>query len=252
MNLSCRQKLVQRENGNWGDKNLVDRPSSRLCLAIFVAVFVAGAAIPGASSAAPTTSSVLTNFVPFPVEDGVNHIADFTKDRREATIFKAWRDNTNGNGYNIYVVTLPRKHSQGANNSEGSDNTRGADYNIVGFPGSGSRPVQEMTYDEPASGQDWVSAIVFGRGTVNGAAHTLMLRATRLWEGSTTEPALTYFEIMQLKENSLGIGLTPEYFVPVAGFSSTVPYCNAYMALFREQKIPLPQTYTGKRSKDGC
>jgi hypothetical protein len=227
-----------------GCKHLVVR---RLPSGLSLAVLVAVAAFPGVSPAGTTTSSVLNKFVPFPVEEGVNHIPEFTKDRREATIFKAWRDNANGYGYNIYVVTLPRKQSQGA-----TDNSQGAAYNIVGFPGSGSRPVQEMVYDDPASGKDWVSAIVFGRGRVNGTTHTLMLRATRLWEGSTADRASTHFEILQLKENSPGIGLTPEYFVPVAGFPSTAQYCNAHMALFRELQIPLPQTYAGKRSKDGC
>jgi hypothetical protein len=184
---------------------------------------------------------VLANFKPFPLEDGINHMSGFTKDGREATILKAWRDNGGGNGFNVYVVTLPSKRSASAS------------YNVVGFPGSSTRPVAELIYDEPHMKKDWVSAVVFGRGKVAGNTHTLMIRATRIWDTAIDEPAAVRFDIMKLAERNEGAGLTPEYFTPaIEGFLSTAKYCNAHMALNRELHIPLPPTYSGKHSRGGC
>jgi hypothetical protein len=201
---------------------------------IFLALLVSA---PG-MAAAPTNG--LSNFSPFTLTDGINQIAQFTKDGREATIFKAWRDNGNAHGYFVYMITLPAKSSR--NNS----------FNVVGFPGSSSRPVSEFVTDDPHTGEDWVSSIAFGRGRINGITHTLMIRATRIWQDSIPGPAITRFEISKLTANDGGPGMTPEYFVPVTGFSSTDTYCNAYMAMYRELNIPLPKTYSGRRSRSGC
>ncbi len=106
---------------------------------------------------------------------------------------------------NVYAVTLPKKHSQGAS------------YNIVGFPGSGSRPMSELVFDEPHLGKDWSRQLYLDAAGSNGATHTLMLRATRLWQNSISEPAITRFEILELTESTGETGPTPEYFASAAG-----------------------------------
>jgi hypothetical protein len=205
----------------------------------FGPIFVLLLASAPSMAAAPTNG--LSNFSPFALADGINHVAHFTKDGREATIFKAWRDNGNAHGYYVYMITLPARGSR--SNSA---------FNVVGSPGFGSRPLSEFVTDDPHTGEDWVSSIVFGRGRINGITQTLMIRATRIWQNSIPEPAITRFEISKLTPNDNGPGMTPEYFAPVTGFSSTDAYCNAYMAMYRELKIPLPKTYSGNRSRNGC
>lgn len=202
---------------------------ARLALALGLALLL--------TAASPPPPLGLSGFKPFALHPGVNRIAKFSEDGRDATIMLAWRDNGNAWGFNIYLVTLPNPNTSNP-------------FGVVGIEKKTDAPFETIT-DAPHTGEDYIRAVMFGRGNLDGKEQTLLLIATRLWKDSVPEPAVTTFEIFRLADDGI-TGSTPDYFTPVRSFTSTAKYCNAYMALFQEMKIPLPKDYSGPQNKDGC
>ena len=170
---------------------------------------------------------------------GLNHVEGFAADGRAADILKAWRDNGNAHGYNLFVVTLP-------------DDRFNSAWNIVGTQ-QGSEPLLDTVRDDPHTVEDVVRSVRFAHGRIDGRVATLMLVATR--EGSVGDglpaPAPVTYQVFELARVADCCG-TPDVFRLVATEHSDRPYCNADRAVSQRFGIAPPAEYQGSDKPDGC
>jgi hypothetical protein len=164
----------------------------------------------------------------------VNSVANFAVDGRDARIVRAWRDNGNAHGYDLFLVLMPT--------TAGS-----ADWNVVGFETGDEFSDQIRT--QPHTGEDIVKAVRFVRGP-NG--QPLVAVATRTISEGYYDRAETTISIYELRRNEGSFGTTQDYFAVARRWNAQKRYCNAELALRDELKLPLPSDYAGPNKVDRC
>jgi hypothetical protein len=122
--------------------------------------------------------------------------------------------------------------------------------NVVGF--DNDRDFVDAFADAPHLGEDFVRAVRFATGTLDGKAATLALIATRdITDAGIPAPSLVTYEIYRLTENHGGPG-TADQFRLIDTSRSGTTFCNAELALSKRFGIPLPADYSGPNLTDGC
>ena len=167
-----------------------------------------------------------------PLQPGVNRVERFAPDGRDATIMLTWRDEGNGRGQDVFLVTMPGRDGGG--------------WQGVGMlQSAGALGEDGMISDEPRRGDDMLRSVRFARGTVNGEDATLLLAASRL-EGEEAAPSDTTYEVYRLvwKDGRDGFERIVRHALPDR-------YCNADMALSIASGLPLRSSYRGPRAADG-
>jgi hypothetical protein len=182
--------------------------------------------------------SQITNLTPIPLQLGPNHIARFAPDGRDGTITLAWHDEGGGQGYDVFLVTMP--------------NRRGGEWRTVGLSKGDGSPQNAIITDDPGQGDNVIHAIRFARGMINGQHATLLLSAVRVEDGNV-RPSSTTYEVYRLVQNA-----DRDVFERITSQSLSAPYCNADMALTIASGLPLRSSYRGPRdvnggfTRDGC
>ncbi len=201
-------------------------------------------AILALATAASGTPPQLADVAVVPVRDGVNAIAKFTPDGREATIVKAWRDNGNAHGHFVYLVLLPLP-----GDCCGPDSKTG----VVTFDG-GQGGLEDTTGFSPFDGERSLGALRFARGRLDGKPATLVIRAD-LGEASSgvlADHAPVDISVYRLDHPGVDAGTTPDLFHLVSRFRPAGLFCNADMALATVMRLPLPADYAGGKGPSGC
>ena len=193
-----------------------------------IAVFVSVFALAATASAAPNVDRLTT----IPLRLGINSIAQFAPDGREARIAVGWRDNGNAHGYRVFLVLMPTKHG-------------GMDWNVVGFEDGQS--FSDELRDEPHTGEDVVRAVRFVRTGQKPA----VIVASRKWSESYYDRAETTISIYHLRRTDGG-PVTRDYFSVTRQWKARKSYCNAELALRDEVHLPLAPDYDGPNTVDGC
>ncbi len=182
----------------------------------------------------------LSDLQPIPLFTGPNRIEPFAPDGRSAIVVKAWRDNRNAHGYDLFLVMMPTQ--AGA-----------SDWNVVALESADPNASDADTLrDDPHTGEDTVTAVRFARGKVDGAPATLILVASReIGSAPIPDPALVRFQVHRLAPNERGLG-TADYFQRIDTAISAKSYCNAEKALSQQFGLPLDADYAGPDTDDGC
>ena len=175
--------------------------------------------------------SQITNLVTIHLHPGINKIVKFTPDGRGAIIVRAWRENGDAHGYNLFLVMI--------------DNA------VVGV--YTEKQFEDVVRDDPHTFEDVVRSVRFARGKISGVQTTFLITATRTtsFPISLATPGYVVFDFYQLV-HAPQLGTTEDFFRLVSQFSSKKKYCNSDLALFKEIGLPLPATYEGLNKIDGC
>jgi hypothetical protein len=82
----------------------------------------------------------------------------------------------------------------------------------------------------------------------------LLVTSTRAFpdSGSLPDPSIVTFEIYRLQRAANPTGETHDVFKRLSAWHSVNRYCNSEMALSKELGFPLPGSYKGPRTPDGC
>ena len=182
----------------------------------------------------------ISDLTPIPIHPGINVIPDFMPTGRSATVILAWRDNGDAGGSDLAMIM--------------DQEAAGGSWEVVSIDPLGNDAGEpNVLYDDPHTGEDDVRTFRFARGKVNGASATLLLTATRAQGASIPAPSLVTFKAFQLvHEGAITVGVTPDYFSPIATSISTTMYCNADKALSDHFDLPLRTSYGGPNTPDGC
>ena len=162
---------------------------------------------------------------PLRLQPGVNPVPNIAGDDQSGSISLDWRENGNAWGYDIFMVRVG-----------GSIATIGG---------------KDLITDQPHTGEDAIRAVRFARGTHAGKSTIFALVADRAIGEAVPDPAVTTISIYALVANDEGFG-TPYQFVKVEERHAKRRYCNAHNALLTELRFPLPKSFDGVRSPDGC
>ena len=193
------------------------------CGALALTILAAGCA--GHASA----RSRVTELREVEVIPGANKIDTFVADGRSGLITEGWRDLGSGRGYRIYSVLIPNTNP-----------LRGWD--IV--------PVEPLATDTGAQETAEIAGSVrFARGWLDGTPTTFVITAKRDGDGTKTHFG---FDVYKLSTARSGTGESENAFEPVLHTVSKAEFCNPDLALAREYDLPLPSTYTGLKTPDGC
>ncbi|MBB5708865.1 hypothetical protein [Sphingomonas xinjiangensis] len=176
-------------------------------------------------AAAILAEPVSYDLTPIRLQAGVNPVQDIAGDGQNGSISLDWRENGNAWAYDIFMVRV------------------GGSIATIGD--------KDFITDQPHTGEDAIRAVRFARGKHAGKSTTFALVADRKIEEAVPDPAATTITIYALVANEDGIG-TPYHFVQAKQLHSKRRYCNAHMALFTELRLPLPKSYDGLSSPDGC
>jgi len=201
-----------------------------------VKVLLAGACLLAAVSSASALPR-LAHLAPISLNAGVNRIPHFMPDGRDAQIIRAWRENGNAHGYEVFLILAPTK--------------RGAsDWNVVGFD-RGKSFDDEITY-APHSGEDVSQAIRFVWTSQHGKRTPLVVKAVRNIETSYADPSVTTITVYSLRKSDGVFGTTTDYFAILKEWKAGMRYCNAELALRDEVGLALRSDYAGPKTADGC
>jgi hypothetical protein len=175
----------------------------------------------------------LGRLTPIPLQTGVNRIAQFSSDGREARIVLAWRDNGNAHGYDVFLVLMPTKRG-------------GTDWNVVGLETGQS--FSDEIRDAPHTGEDVATAVRF----VRRGTKPLVVMASRRIVESYPAPAETMIKVYELRRSDGVPGTTIDYFAVTRQWKARERYCNAELALHDEVGLPLRKNYQGTLRTGGC
>jgi hypothetical protein len=203
---------------------------------VLAAACATALAIGLAGSAAAKTpveiSKRLADLKQIEIHPGLTRIRDAEGDGRDAQVFNAWRDNGNAWGFNVYIVTMPRRAEDG----------RGPDWQVVGIGIEPKGGLAAEATDRPHTGEDALTSVRFARGRLDGKAATLLVIASRDPKGAVPDPAETTIRILALKNaEDQGAGTTPDVFETALTFTTTATYSSTDEALLRELGLPLPK-----------
>jgi hypothetical protein len=192
-----------------------------------------------AAQAAPT----LTDVAVIPIHDGINTVEYFAADGRVATIVRAWRDNGNAHGHYLYLVTLPLKDDDGAENRTG----------VVAFD-DGRNPLEDTAGASPFDGERVLQTVRFARAMLDGKPAVVMIRAGlgEAPSGVLADHAPVDIRVYRLESLGVDVGATPDVFRLVAAIRPPGAFCNADMALATALHLPLPADYAGGKGPGGC
>lgn len=193
--------------------------------------------VPAGASADPSLSRLLRQAVSLQLQPGINRLPNLIGDGRNALVVRAWRENGNAHGYNLYTVLMPTLD-------------RSSGLNVVGMD-QGDR-FSDTISDAPHTGQDIVRAVRFVSIMLDRRRQTVLVTATRHWQDSIPNPAPTSIELFAVRQSHGDVGTTADYFTRIAWVQTRRRYCNAEMALKQETGLPLPPDYSGPTTKTGC
>lgn len=178
-----------------------------------------------------------------PIHDGVNTIDHFTADGRTATVFRAWRDNGNAHGHDVYLVSVPLQQQEGIENSAG----------VVAFDDQ-TRNLADTITASPFDGERRLASIRFARALVDGKRETVVIDAELgvSKSGVLADHAPAGVSVYVLKSPGVGVGTTPDVFMLAFKVRAVGLYCNADMALHQTLGLPLPADYAGGKAPGGC
>lgn len=211
-------------------------------MAAYIAAAFIAPHLAQAQTDTPTASAapVVSNLVPIPLHSGVNVLPDFMPNGGSATVILAWRDNGNAGGSDLAVIMDQER--------------TGGSWEVVAIDPLGNDAGEpNVLYDDPHTGEDVVSTFRFARGDVDGQAATLLLTATRRLGASIPAPSTVTFKTYELvREGAITVGVTHDYFTPIATSTSSNIYCNADKALSDHFDLPLRASYAGPNTPEGC
>jgi hypothetical protein len=179
----------------------------------------------------------LGHLVPISLHAGVNRISHFMPDGRDAQIIRAWRENGNAHGYEVFLILVPTKRG-------------GSDWNVIGFD-RGKSFDDEITY-APHTGEDVSQAVRFVWTSQAGKRTPLVVKAARQIATSYADPSVTTVTVYSLRRSDGVFGTTTDYFGVLNEWKAGMRYCNAELALRDEVGLPLPSDYAGPNKIDGC
>jgi len=210
---------------------------------LFCLAFLLGAVTSTAGAAPARLYDGLSDIAVFPVHDGANLIPRFAADGRAATIFRAWRDNGNAHGHDVYLVTLPLK------GDDGRENTLG----VVPVD-DGENDLEDSIGVSPFDGERVTSTVRFARAKLDGTKATVLIRADlgEAKSGVTADHAPLDVSLYQLADPGVKVGTTPDVFKLVRKTRLKGLYCNADMGLHETLGLPLPTDYAGGKAPSGC
>jgi hypothetical protein len=171
------------------------------------------------SSGADFKSQQVRILAPIELDVGVNQVARFTPDGRDAAVTLTWQDDGGGHGRDVFSVNVPDNGS------------------VIMPDGSDS------VWDNPGNDRDMPRSVRFARGLVNGTDATLLLSAARARGEGATSVTYRVFRLVQ-EDNRYR-------FIPVLT-ETLAPFCNADMALSVASGLPLRRSYRGARTANGC
>jgi hypothetical protein len=194
-----------------------------------------------ASGAIAGPQHTLSNLHIIHLKAGSNRIEHFAPDGLPAIITLGWRDNGNAHGYDLFLVLMPTKAGS-------------SDWSVVDVvSGDPNTSDYDTIRDDPHTGDDFVSAVRFVQGSLDGTPATLLLTATRdLGEAGIPAPSLVTYEVYQLVQNDQAGSGTVDLFHRIEASRSEMKFCNAELALSKQFEIPLPKNYSGPNIFDGC
>jgi hypothetical protein len=199
-----------------------------------------------ATAAAAGENPKLTNLYVIPVRAGMNTVTDFTLDGDRAIIARAWRDNGNAPGFNVFTVTMPERAP-----AEGPPRRN---WDFVSFF-DGDKESLAIT-DRPHDQELYVRSIRFAKGKLNDRTETLALIAEKEAGSakSLTEAAPVSVQVFALRSRGeeTPVGRPDHYFERITTLKSQRRYCNAETALTVELNLPMPRGWPGNKVPDGC
>jgi hypothetical protein len=152
-----------------------------------------------------------------------------------------WRENGNAHGYDIALVLLPD-----------GERDQWSVVRIEAALGDQNGAGADVITDSPHTGEDMVKAFRLARGKVGRKAATLLLVATRdQGNAPIADPSQVTFYAYHL-EHGPEVGTTPDHFSLILRDRSAGTFCNADMALSQRFGVPLPASYEGAQTPDGC
>jgi len=193
---------------------------------------------------AEAVQHTLSNLSVIHLSAGANHIEHFAADGRPAIITLGWRDNGNAHGYDLFLVLMPASDK--------------SDWNVVGLQTDDAFDAEAELFadtvnDAPHMGDDFVRAIRFVRGKLDGRPATLLLTATRdFGDPGISSPSLVTYGIYELVPRKDPVGTTADFFQQIQTYRSLMKFCNAELALSKRFDIPLRTEYEGPNTIDGC
>jgi hypothetical protein len=208
--------------------------------------FLLGAVASTAGAAPALADDRVSDIVIIPIHDGANVIPRFAADGRAATIFRAWRDNGNAHGHDVYLVTLPLNDADGPQNTIGVVTLDDA----YGY----SPPAADVIGVSPFDGERVLSTIRFARAKLDGTEATVLIRAdlAEPKNGVMADHALLDVSIYRLQHPGVEVGTTPDAFKLFRRTRLVGRYCNADMGLHVTMGLPLPTDYAGGPAPSGC
>ena len=166
-----------------------------------------------------------------PLQPGVNHIAGFASDGRDANIILSWRNEADGHGRDLFLVTMQGDHDSERRRVDLQEHSSfGSDGGIT---------------DDPHRGDDMLRSIRFARGRVDGQGAVLLLVVSRDESNDATPTEATY-EVYQLIRSD-----GRDAFERIKRQKLPERYCNADMGLTIASGLPLRSSYRGPRNADG-
>jgi hypothetical protein len=175
-----------------------------------------------------------------PLHWGLNNVKSFMPDGRDVTVLRVWRDNGNAHGYTKFVAMFQGKQKE---------------WSIVGIMSDARLGMADSIEDVPHTGEDNVASVRFARAQVDGTKASLLIVAQRNLSGGRSyyDPSPTTISFYQLLDAQQdGPGTTPFAFRPIQTVHPKTLYCNSDLALTKEVGVPLPETYGGPNTLDGC
>jgi hypothetical protein len=168
----------------------------------------------------------------------VNRIERFATDGRTGQIILAWRSTGTAGSHDVFLVLLPTR-------------VKAEDWRVVEVESGPGQAPQDIIRDAPHTGEDFVRAIRFARGRVDGAPATLLLTATRdMSPEGIPAPSTVTFEVFQLRKPD--DATDGDIFARILSRRSPGRFCNAEVALAREFRLPARLGSGWPRTPDGC
>jgi hypothetical protein len=171
----------------------------------------------------------VTNLYAIPLEPGANTISRFAPDGRHAVVVEG----TRGAGaqlHRVFLVMLPGAPKVGG-------------WNVVPVRLNALDSAEEVLRDDLGG----VRSLRFARGKLDGIPETFQITAER----DTAGRAPVTFSLFRLAAVREG-GAVSDSFVPVRQIRSRETFCNTDAAIARQFHLPLPASYTGPATPDGC
>lgn len=175
------------------------------------------------------------------LQSGINHVKSLTPDGRPGIITKAWRENGNAHGYNLYTVMV-RAQSGEPWLAVSFDPKGGRNGNILGL--------LDIVRDAPHTFEDVVTSVSFARARIDGRKGVIAIIAERALEPgkSIPEPSPVVVSVYRLaKLEEFEIGWPPYYFDLHQRFPLVRQHSDAECALLKELRLRV-----GEKSERDC